>query len=205
MGEHFDPSKPSIFIQYLDANNLYGWTMCLPLPVGNFKWMKNPQKWRHIPYILEVELEYPKHLHDLHNDFPLAPENVLTNGVEKIVPNLMNKKNIIIREDSGDDFRSDCRDVSHCHRQQSFSGLPSPGRSHYTIDCHSRVQTLYCKKNYVVHCQNLTLNEELGLKRTKIHRGISFDEKPFMKGYIDLNTKLRSNAKMNLKRIFSNL
>ena len=34
--------------------------------------------------------------------------------------------------------------VSHCHRQQSYSGLPSPGRSHYTIDCHSRVQTLYC-------------------------------------------------------------
>ena len=46
--------------------------------------------------------------------------------------------------DSDDDFRSGCRNVSHCHRQQSFSGLPSPGRSHYTIDCHSRVQPLYC-------------------------------------------------------------
>ena len=37
--------------------------------------------------------------------------------------------------DSDDDFRSGCRNVSHCHRQQSFSGLPSPGRSHYTIYC----------------------------------------------------------------------
>ena len=36
--------------------------------------------------------------------------------------------------DSDDDFRSGCRNVSHCHRQQSFSGLPSPGRSHYTIE-----------------------------------------------------------------------
>ena len=36
--------------------------------------------------------------------------------------------------DSDDDFCSGCRNVSHCHRQQSFSGLPSPGRSHYTID-----------------------------------------------------------------------
>ena len=36
--------------------------------------------------------------------------------------------------DSEDDFRSGCRNVSHCHRQQSFSGLLSPGRSHYTID-----------------------------------------------------------------------
>ena len=43
--------------------------------------------------------------------------------------------------DSDDDFRLGCRNVSHCHTQQSFSGLPSPGRSH----CHSRVQTLYCR------------------------------------------------------------
>ena len=50
---------------------------------------------------------------------------------------------IRVKSSSNDDFRSGCRNVSHCHRQQSFSGLPSPGRSHYTIDCHSRVQTLY--------------------------------------------------------------
>ena len=40
----------------------------------------------------------------------------------------------------------------HCHRQHSFSGLPSPGRSHYTIDCHSRVQTLYCKTVLIDMC-----------------------------------------------------
>ena len=45
---------------------------------------------------------------------------------------------------SDDDFHSGCQNVSHCHRQQSFSGLPSPGQSHYMIDCHSQVQTLYC-------------------------------------------------------------
>ena len=58
--------------------------------------------------------------------------------------------------DSDDDFRSGCRNVSHCHRQQSFSGLPSPGRSHYTIDCHSRVQTLYCIKNKIITLGCLT-------------------------------------------------
>ena len=39
-----------------------------------------------------------------------------------------------------------CRNVSHHHRQQSFSGLHSPGRSNYTITCYPRVQTIYCKK-----------------------------------------------------------
>jgi hypothetical protein len=39
MGDSYDPSQPSKFIQYLDANNLYGWAMCKPLPVGGFEWM----------------------------------------------------------------------------------------------------------------------------------------------------------------------
>ena len=39
MGDQYDPNNPSTFIQYLDANNLYGWAMCQPLPVGGFKWL----------------------------------------------------------------------------------------------------------------------------------------------------------------------
>ena len=39
MGEKFNPNEKSIFIQYLDANNLYGWAMSVPLPVRGFKWM----------------------------------------------------------------------------------------------------------------------------------------------------------------------
>ena len=66
MGEKFDPRSPSKFIIYLDANNLYGWEMMKPLPVGDFKWMgeKEKQNWKNIPCILEVDLEYPKDLHD---------------------------------------------------------------------------------------------------------------------------------------------
>ena len=41
MGEECDPSQPSKYITYLDANNLYGWAMSKPLPTGNFKWMEN--------------------------------------------------------------------------------------------------------------------------------------------------------------------
>ena len=46
--------------------------------------------------------------------------------------------------DSDDDFRSGCRNISHHYRQQSFSGLHSPGRSNYTITCYPRFQTIYC-------------------------------------------------------------
>ena len=73
---------PSTFITYLDMINLYGWTMSEYLPFEGFKWLKNIDKFdimsisdkNPIGYILEVDLEHPDELHELHNDFPLAPK-----------------------------------------------------------------------------------------------------------------------------------
>ena len=107
-------------------NNLYGHAMSQYLPYANFKWVKNidkiKQKLMNIKsnsstgYILEVDLKYLQELHDIHNDYPLAPEkikipkewlsdysleivnahNITTRTVEKLVPNLMNKNNYVI-------------------------------------------------------------------------------------------------------------
>ena len=88
MKEDYDKSKPSSFISYLDANNLYGLAMCKKLPLNNFKWHYNKIDEKKIMkysddddvgYILEVDLEYPKELHDLHKDYPLAPEIMTVN------------------------------------------------------------------------------------------------------------------------------
>ena len=57
--------------------------MSQPLPVADFAWMNEEelQNWKRFVdeegkgCILEVDLLYPRELHDLHNDFPLAPEN----------------------------------------------------------------------------------------------------------------------------------
>ena len=67
-------------------NNLYGYAMSQYLPYANFKWVKDinktEQKLMNIKsnsatgYILEVDLEYPQKLHDIHNDYPLAPEKL---------------------------------------------------------------------------------------------------------------------------------
>ena len=72
-----DREKESSFIPYLDANNLYGWAMSQPLPVDGCEWMpacKLPH-WNFIceddgiGCILEVDLEYPKAIHDAHNEY----------------------------------------------------------------------------------------------------------------------------------------
>ena len=96
--KNFDPTHESKFIQYLDANNLYGWAMSQPLPLNNFEMTENElSNWRQISdqegkgCILEVDLEYPKELHSLHNNYPLTPERVVVNKVEKLIPTLNDK------------------------------------------------------------------------------------------------------------------
>ena len=78
MGTEFDPAEESKFIWYLDANNLYGWAMSKQLPTSGFEWMTDDEldDWKHLSCFLEVDLEYPENFHDLHNDYPLAPERI---------------------------------------------------------------------------------------------------------------------------------
>ena len=98
--KNFDPTQESKFIQYLDANNRYGWAMSQPLLLNNFEWMteNDLSNWRQFSdqegkgCILEVDLEYPKELHNLHNDLPLAPERVVVNKVEKLIATLGDKR-----------------------------------------------------------------------------------------------------------------
>ena len=149
----YDPDQPTKYISYLDANNLYGWAMCKPLPTKGFRWMTKEElkDWKSMPCILEVDLEYPEKLHDLHNDYPLAPERLTVNKVEKLIPNLNDKT------------------------------------------------------KYIIHHETLKLYLSLGLKLTKIHRGITFDESAWLKPYIDLNTDLRAKAQNDFEKDFFKL
>ena len=103
----YDPNVPTSYIQYLDRNNLYGWAMSKPLPVGGFKWLserniefygKNPESIREC--VLEVDLEYPVELHDEHNEYPLAPEGVKVNGTRKLVPHLGSRENYVVHHEA---------------------------------------------------------------------------------------------------------
>ena len=127
----------------LDANNLDGWAMSKQLPTSGFKWMTDDElnDWKHLSCLLEVDLGYSEDLHDLRNDYPLAPERIKIRNVEKLIVNLKNKT------------------------------------------------------NYVVHYENFKLYESPGLKITKIHRGIKFEESAWLEEYTNLNTKLRIQAK----------
>ena len=97
MGDKFNLSEPSKYLTYLNANNLYGAAMSMKLPTYGFTWMNKYElnNWENYSCILEVDLEYPKELHDLHNDYPLAPEQIEMNKVEKLIPNLREKEKYV--------------------------------------------------------------------------------------------------------------
>ncbi|XP_044588766.1 uncharacterized protein LOC123267945 [Cotesia glomerata] len=105
MGEYFDPSKEESYIMYYDVNNLYGAAMSQPLPKGSFEWVENITDVNsffnddeRIGYILEVDLQYPPELHDLHKYLPLCPEHFVPPDSKqtKLATTLFDKKNYVI-------------------------------------------------------------------------------------------------------------
>ena len=83
----FDKNKESTYIQYLNANNFYGWDMFRKLSVNGIKrkknvsnfdeeFMKNYDEDSNKGYILEVDVEYPKYLHNLHSNLSLLSERM---------------------------------------------------------------------------------------------------------------------------------
>ena len=100
MGDQFNPKEESSYLQHLDVNNLNGWAMSQPIPAGEFEWVDpsqfTPDSYRNDGYLLEVDIRYPKELHDLHNDLPFMCTKMIINGVEMLVPNLNDKRKYIV-------------------------------------------------------------------------------------------------------------
>ena len=178
----FDENKKSSYIGFFDCNGLYGWALKQPLPIRNFKWICDKKKLRNIDistlggdgtgYVFEVDLEYPKDLHDKHNLYPLAPErmNVSKDMLSPYLTQLLN-----------------AYDMKHDSKIEKL------------------IPNLYNKKKYIVHYRTLQLYIELGLKVTKVHRAISFDEEAWVKPYVDFNMQKRKEATSLFERDFFKL
>ena len=100
--ENYNKNEESSYIQYLDTNNLYDWTMSQKVPVNGFKWIedtsriseefiKNYNENNNKGYILEVDVKYPQKLHDLHSNLPFLPKGMKIDKCKKLVCNLLKK------------------------------------------------------------------------------------------------------------------
>ena len=110
MDNRFDDREPS------------KWAMSKPLPTHGFKWMKvsELETWEIHSCILEVDLEYPKSLHNLHSDYPLVPERVEVNKIKKLIPNLGDKKKYILHYENLKQYLSSGLRLTNIHRGIKF-------------------------------------------------------------------------------------
>ena len=103
----YDKNKELTYLQYWDVNNLYGWAMSQKLPVNNFEWIKDTSQFNEDfiknyneesdeGYFLEVDVQYPEKLYDLHNDLPFLLEGKRLKKVEKLVTNFLDKNKYVI-------------------------------------------------------------------------------------------------------------
>jgi len=151
----FNPEKPSSYIVYFDVTNLYGYAMVNNyLPISDFSFLSQEQMLNFdvmkisdksdIGYFLEVDLDYPKSLHDMHSDYPLAAENIEVSEemlseyqkqllkrlgikyrpVKKLIPNLFDKKNYVVHYKLLKFFLSQGLILKKVHRILEFHQKP---------------------------------------------------------------------------------
>jgi hypothetical protein len=176
----YDSKKPTSWLAYLDATNLYGAAMMGYLPKSNFEWLTKEElqnlSIENIPddsewgYTLEVDLHYPDYLHEAHSDYPLCPETI-TPSDEMLSP-----------------YCKDLKEKFNC------------GQFHEKLIPH-----LGHRYKYKIYYSTLKLCLQLGMVITKIHRGIKYKQSPWLKSYIVYNTRKRMASTNSFEKDFFKL
>jgi hypothetical protein len=183
---HYVPSKPSSFLLYNDANQLYSWAMRQYLPYNEFEWNNNLSSFteefilqydqdekypEQIGYVLDVDLEYPVHLHDYHSDYPLAPQ-----------PKVVEEKEL----------------------SPYMSRVLKDLKLSYTAGT-KLCSTLYDKTNYVVHYKSLQFYLKHGLRLKRVNKVLQFVQVPWIRNFIDFNVNKRNKANNDFDKDLSKL
>ena len=165
--ETFDNNLPSTFILYLDMNNLCGTAMSEPLPEKEFTFL-SPEQVENFDFISVSDDGPMGFILEVDVDYPYE------------------------LHDTHSDYLLCCEatsvqpeELSPYTRSLAEKLLVNP------TNCRKLIGNLKCKERYAVHYRNLKQYVTLGMKITKIHRIISFQQGRWLKKYIDFNTEQR--------------
>ena len=104
----YDKNKEWSYLQHWDVNNLCGWAMSQRLSLNSFEWIEDTSQLNEYlkksynqesneGYCLKVDVQYLEEIHKLHNDWPILPERMKIETIEKLAPNLHDKTEYVIR------------------------------------------------------------------------------------------------------------
>ena len=105
MKDH-DKNTTSLYLMYLDASNLYGWTIFQKFPIDSFEWVKKLSKFdesfvkdyvenSNEEYFLKIDVEYPENLFSFHNDLPIIPERNKIKNIISFFVTFMTRKTML--------------------------------------------------------------------------------------------------------------
>ena len=172
----------NVHLAYIDQNNLYGSSLCRPLPHSEFAWVEdselerlsNPSEILKLEdeadygYLFEVDLSYPSELHASTADFPLAPESGY------------------IEEDMFSPFMRSYYDALSAAR-----GCASAKYRPYK----KLLLTQYERESYVCHYSILKFYLSMGMGLVRVRSAIRFRQKRFVESYIKYNSSKRAKAR----------
>jgi hypothetical protein len=157
----FDATRPHTELLYIDANNLYGQALSMPLPQKDFRWVESEAergRWMEklpemdvngeVGFVVEVDLEIPTSIQDRTDDFPLAPEKAK------------------IRREWLSEYMKELLGDGHFHSTEKLLLTHIP------------------KKHYVIHFALLQFFIDMGAIVTKVHRLVTFHQSTFFRPYI---------------------
>ena len=178
-----------MFLQYLDANNLYGYAMNKTLPLNDYKlanvsiftddFIKDYDDKGDKGYLLEADVEYPKELLSAHKDLPFLPERRF-----KLHKEFEHKVS---------------KEIEKAHKKvyKTFNITHEPGNK--------LIAMVQDKNKYVISISTLKQALKHGLKLQKVHRVIEYNQSNWLKPYIDKNTMLRKGARNEFEKDFFTL
>lgn len=167
----YDPSCESSFILYLDANNLYGWAMQQPMPFRNFRFMSDDQ----------LTLDF---LMGLPEDGPVGciVECTLTYPAS-------------LHADHADYPLAPVKmRIPYASLSPVAKLICDKHKLKRTTRAEKLLATFHTRANYVLHYRNLQLYIKLGMKLQALHGGLIFDQAPFIRSYVNMNSERRSQA-----------
>ena len=212
--QNYNPDQPTSFLQYLDANSLYAWAMSEPMPMGGFQWVS--QVLSYIAVMLVdgfwnvfcVESLTLLHLLFLQVD----PTDETTEAVLSTSKDADQGFILEVDLDYPPELHKDHNDYPLAPEKLTVTNtMMSPYQQKLieelgtSFECEKLVPNLMDKSRYVLHYRNLQLYLSFGMKITKVHKVLQFNQSAWMQPYIEKNTELRKTATNDFEKDFYKL
>ena len=193
LGDLYDKNKQNSYIMLLDCNNQYGWAMSQYLPTGGFEWVNDIGNMQNVSSSETSDMDWSEKIMELADEANVG----YMFEIDLEYPQTIH--------DYHDTYPLAPEHLTIKEEMLSLYQKKLAHKLDIKVGGEKLCLTLQDKCKYICHYRNLKQYLELGLKLKKVHRVLRFEQSPWLKDYIDLNTRLRQEANSKFEEDFAKL